>query len=249
MSTVIKAGAAGPVLQRLSTVDLADHLSEARAVVAQAQRHGASLVADAEAKVEKTFAEARKAGHEAGYSDGHAEGLAAGRREAQEQAVERFDREHGDLVAALVRAITEIDDIKKDLRVAAEQDLLEFAVRIATRLTFAIGNLHRETVVENVQRALRMVQAKSDVAITVHPDDLDTMRAFAESALTRAASCDSVAIEADSSLAPGGCRVATDRTQVDATLETQVAEIVSLLLGSSGSQGDEASDAGNPQDG
>lgn len=248
MSTVIKAGAAGPVLQRLSTVDLADHLSEARAVVAQAQRHGAALVAEAEAKIEKTFAETRKSGHEAGYSDGHVEGLAVGRKEAQEQAVERFDREHGDLVVAFKNAITEIDDIKKDLRVAAERDLLEFAVRIATKLTFAIGLLHRETVVENVRRALRMVQAKSDLTIKVHSTDLDTMRAFAASALTHASSSDSVVIEADSSLAPGGCRVTTDRTQVDASLETQVAEIVSLLLGSSESQGDESTDAGNPQD-
>ncbi len=48
MSTVIKAGRGGPILQRLSTVDLADHLAEAEAVIAEAKRRAAQIVVTAE---------------------------------------------------------------------------------------------------------------------------------------------------------------------------------------------------------
>jgi flagellar biosynthesis/type III secretory pathway protein FliH len=38
-------------------------------------------------------------------------------------------------------------------------------------------------------------------------------------------------VVADEGIVPGGCIVRTERSEVDVTLDTQVAEIVALLLG------------------
>ncbi len=231
MPTVIKAGETGPVLKRLTTVDLADHLAEARTVVEQAKRRAAGIVAHARAERESIFDEAKRSGHQTGYQRGHKEGTEAGHRAAHRESIEQFNTEHGHVVSDLQRAIEEIDRIKEDLQITAEQDLLDFAVLVARKLTFAIGRLHRESATANFTRALGQVASKTDLTIRVHPEDVGSMKTFAESVLTRADESKAVKLIPDDCVAPGGCTVTTDRTSVDATLETQVDQMVSLLLG------------------
>ncbi len=71
MSTVIKAGQAGPVLKHLSTVDLADHLAEADAVVAQAKRRAAGIITRTEHDAAETMQRVQASGYETGYARGY----------------------------------------------------------------------------------------------------------------------------------------------------------------------------------
>ena len=231
VQTVIKAGESGPLLPQLSTVDLADHLAEGRAVVTSAKRASARIMEEAKRESARMFDEAKRNGYADGYRKGHVEGTKAGHEAAFQAAMKGFASEQGNLVADLQRAIEEIDKIKGDLRIEAERDLLNFAIDCAGKLTFAIGKVHRESAVENLRRALRVVGEKTDLTIHVHPADLESMKVFADSVLRSAAASPVVSIVADDSLSPGGCLVQTGRTRVDATLETQVDEMVALLLG------------------
>lgn len=231
MSTVIKAGEAGSIVKHLSTVDLADHLAEARSVVDAARHKAAKIIAEAESQAKLAIIEAREAGHKEGREKGHSEGVEAGRIEAHDEAIRRFDREQGHLVSALRGAVAEINSIKEDLRIAAERDLLDFAVLLAEKLTFAIGRLHRESAVENLRRALRLVESRRDVIIRVHPDDAESAGKFADDVLRQVDKSRVVGVVSDDSLSPGGCKVESGPTLVDATLETQLDEIVALLTG------------------
>ncbi len=231
MPTVIKACETGPLLRRLSNVDLADHLAEARSVIADAERRASRIVAGAEAEAAKALAAARQGGYEAGHRSGYTEGVEAGHQAAHKESIQRFEQQQDHLVAGMQAAIESIDEIKEGLRIAAEKDLLEFAVQVATKLTFAIGKMHRESAVENLERAIRLVGAQTDLTIRVHPDDLAAMDMFARDVLKQVNASRAVDLVADESLAPGGCLVDSGCTRIDATLETQVAEIVSLLLG------------------
>ncbi|MGB2987052.1 MAG: FliH/SctL family protein [Phycisphaerae bacterium] len=230
MSTVIRAQEAGRILGRLSTVDLADHLAEARAVVEAAQRRAAQIIAEAEARMDRVLADAEESGYQAGYEHGYAEGKEQGHQAAHEESIKRFEQEHANIVAAMQNAVAEIDALKEDLMIAAQRDQLDFAVLVARKLTFAIGRLHPESAVENLRRALRLVESKTDLTIRVHPNDIASLDMFADSVLKQAEASRVVNVVADDSLAPGGCKVETERNRVDATLETQVDEIVSLLL-------------------
>jgi flagellar assembly protein FliH len=230
MSTVIKANEGGRLLRRLSTVDLADHLAEAQGVIDQAKQCASQIVFDAETEVDQATAEARQSGYEAGYEKGHREGLKAGHDAAHQESMERFNREQIQLVDTMRTTVAALDAMKEDLRIAGEHNVLEFAVLIASKLTFAVGRVHREAAIENLKRALRVIDTKTDVTIHAHSDDLDAMKIFAAASLEQIKSTRVIDLVVDDSLAPGGCRVTTGRTQVDATLETQVDEIVSLLL-------------------
>jgi flagellar assembly protein FliH len=234
MPTIIKAGHTGPILKHLTTVDLADHLAEADAVLERARRQASRIASDARRDAERGREEAGKRGYEAGYKQGYEEGTAAGREAAFSESVERFNRQQADIVAAMQQAVEQYTGMKEKIRIAAERDMVDFAVRMASRLTYEIGRLHREAAIESVARALRLVGSKTDLTIRVHPDDAEAIRAFAPSVLEQVELAGSVEIVEDNSFSPGGCRVSSASTDLDATLETQVGEMVALLLGDGG---------------
>jgi flagellar assembly protein FliH len=231
MSTIIKAGQSGPLLKRLRTVDLADHLAEAKAVIAEAKRHAARIVLDAQRQSEQTLAEAKESGHRAGYESGYAEGTKAGNDSAYKDSIEQFNQRHVDVVAAMQKAVSDIDEMKEDLRISAQKDLLDFAVATASKLTFAIGQLHRESAQANLRRALDLVDSKTDLVIQVNPRDVASIETFADSVSKVVGASRALTIVEDDSIAPGGCKVERWLTEIDATLETQVSEMVSLLVG------------------
>lgn len=231
MSTVIKAGEVGPVLKRLSTVDLADHLAEADSVIASARAQAAQLVRQAQQQAVDVLAQAKRAGYEVGHKEGRGVGYEVGFNEGREESLRQFGEEQAGVVSMVRQAIASFEEIKRDLTVTGERDLLEFAVSLAKKLTFAIGELYRESAQENLGRALSMVGAQTNLLIQANPKDLDAMKRFAGAVTKDVDESHTMRFVADSSIAPGGCRVESARTDIDMTLETQVDGVVALLLG------------------
>ena len=249
-STVIKYGKTGPILKRLSTVDLADHLGEARELVDAAKEQAARVVAVAEAERERLAIEVEEAAKNRGYEVGYAEGRSAGHVAAFEESKKTFERQHANIVKHMQQTVTQIVEMKESLRIAAERDVLAFAVKLATDLTFSIGRLSCKSAIENVKRSLRLVGLRTDLTIRVHPDDASAMETYAAAAVRHIEQTSVFAVVTDDSLSPGGCIVETDRSVVDATLETQTQELTSLLLGdmTSGGKRDPADESGKEND-
>lgn len=237
MSTVIKAGQASLVRGRLSTVDLADHLAEAKAIIDDAKQQAAQLKTRAREEARRVLEEARQTGYSEGELRGYQDGFSKGRGDAYVEAVERFNREQTTLMADFTRVITHIERTKQDISVAAQRDVLDFALAIARKLTFEVGAEHREAAQENLRRALELVDDKSDLTIRVHPDDHVAMETFARMALATVGASSAFELVKDETIAPGGCIVQGRGTQVDASLTTQVDQIVSLLVGRGGGHG------------
>ncbi len=230
-STLIKAGRAGPILKRLSTVDLADHLGEARGILEAAKEGAARTLSEAERECARKAAEAEETARAAGYKAGFEAGKRDGHETAYEESRRKFESQHAGIVAQMQRAIAEIDEMKEGLRVAAERDLLDFALMLATKMTCSVGRLFRESAIENARRALRLVGTKTDVTIRVNPDDFTSMETYARDVLRQVDASPAVRILSDDSISAGGCIVETGSSCVDATLETQIDELTGLLLG------------------
>jgi flagellar assembly protein FliH len=229
VSTVIKAGQTGRIELRLGAIDLADHLGEAQRVVEAARTEAARIVADALRQAGEDVAGAMERARREGYEKGHAEGAAAGRTEALANARQTFANQQAGLVAMFQSAVAEIEAGKERLELAAEKDLLDFAIALAARLTFAIGRLHRESARENLDRALALVAEKSDVTVRCHPDDLTSLSQFAGSVANPGGR--RVQLAADESIKPGGCILRWGRAEVDASLDMQLTELVRSLVG------------------
>ncbi len=231
MSTVIKAGQAAKLVNRLVSVDLSDHLAQANAVIEAANRDAAKTMADARLEATRLQDEAKQRGFEAGYELGYAKGLVDGEKEAHENAMNQFDERHKSVVSAMEQVVERYDCQKEELKIAAEAHVLDFAVLIARRLTFEIGRTRSDAVKANFRRALELVGTKTNLTVRLHPSDRQTVEEFAGTVLGAVAETDRVKIVEDSEIAPGGCQVHSEETNVDATLETQVTDLVSLLVG------------------
>lgn len=238
MSTVIKANQSTKLLHRPAAVDLADHLREARQIVDEARQQAADILAHAEAEGRRIRAAARNEAHEAGfnqgkdqgYREGFEAGCAAGRQEAFQQAHAQFQQEHSHLVRDCQKSIQEIASIKEGIRSDAERHVLDFAMRLASKLTHAVGASSSKSAAANLTRSLELVHERTHVAVRLHPDDLTAFNRWAPEAFAALTCGRDVKLVGDESIARGGCVLRTPHTEVDATLETQLEEIVSLLV-------------------
>lgn len=144
------------------------------------------------------------------------EAFEAGLRQGGEEAQSALSP----VLARLNASIAEITQLRSDLRRRAEKDTVDLALKIAGRV------LHRElSIDENALNALARVVfdrlARSESwRITVHPRFADALRGALP-----AGSVEKVRIDADPLCEPGTLRVSYEDGVVDASIDTQLAEI------------------------
>jgi flagellar assembly protein FliH len=164
----------------------------------------ARRLAELEEQAERRVREARQAGH--------AEGQAAGRAQAAAELQPVLEK--------VARAVTEIAGLRPRLMREAQGELVELSLRIARRI------LHRELSVDPgaldglVAGALEKLAAQEICRVRIHPE----LEAGVRQALAREGRGGLVVI-ADGSLPRGALLVETARGKLDASLETQLAEI------------------------
>ncbi len=231
MGTIIKAGQSDvQALRRLETIDLADHVVEAARIVNAARRRAEQMIAQATSAAERIRQNAEAIGHASGYAKGEAEGRQAGHAQALQESTDRYRKEQALLRQALQNVVNELEDRKRDLLIEAEHDLLMFAVRVAEKVTRCAVQIHPEAAAANVRAVLRLIGAKTDLRVHLNPSDLETLNRFAAEYARELAQPVHVRLIEEPSITPGGCRVQTDETDVDATIDTQLEQIVRLIL-------------------
>ncbi len=230
---MIKAGQDFKLVRQLTTIDLADHLAEADKIVAEARRQARAITTQAKHDAHVALHDAKKKSYTIGHEKGHQEGVEAGKAQGLAEARERFAREQATLCNAFGAALTDLNACKRDLMIEARHDTLEFAVALACRVAKRVGELDRSAAAGNLEEALRLVSNKTDVTVRVNSIDAETMRRFADDLVARLEGCEHVRVIEDASTAPGGCVVNAGGTEIDARIESQMEEIVRLLLGES----------------
>lgn len=140
------------------------------------------------------------------------EGEAAGRNQA-----------HGEVrpvLEQLARAVRDLAALRPRLREQAEEDLIRLAVEIARRVVRRELTVDPATITGLVKAALEQLAAGETARLRVHPEHEDIVRGFlAESGRG------SITITSDGTLARGSALFETARGNLDASAETQLAEI------------------------
>jgi flagellar assembly protein FliH len=145
------------------------------------------------------------------------QGLAAGEAAAAQHASERLEP----VLASLNGVVQELAGQRKRLRTEAEEDTVKLAVAVARRV------LHRELATDPdailglVIAAFQKLNARETNRLRVSPADaaaLQENRARLELPVN-------LEIAADGSLAPGSAVFETARGELDASVDTQLAEI------------------------
>lgn len=176
----------------------------------------AQTAGPAEAAAHPTVSELealQRQAREEGYAAGHAKGLA----DAQAQGRERVAR----LESICTQAARPLDA----LDAAVEQELAQLALLVARRVIAHELATRPELIVQAVRQAATALPAATrELRVRLHPDDLALLRELD-------AAEPHWQLLADPTLKRGDCVLESERSRLDARLETRLAALTDAVLG------------------
>lgn len=159
----------------------------------------------------------QKQAHEEGFACGQREGLAA----AQQETQARLDRLNG-ILATLASPLKEVDE-------RIEQELATLALAAARLIVRRELKTDPGPVIAAVREAMNALPAASrQVRLHLHPDDAQLVR---EHLKVGDDDHHHWKVIEDPAQARGGCKVVTEHSQIDASVEARLTAILATVLG------------------
>ncbi len=163
-------------------------------------------------QLEEIQEQARREGYERGLTEGREAGAA--------EFVEHVQR--------LQELITALDQPFQELDESVEQQLAQLAMIVARQLIRRELRSEPEQVIGVVRDALAALPlAARNVRLSLHPEDAALVR----DALSLQQGDASIQVVEDPVQTRGGCRVLTESSQIDATVESRLNAIIANTLG------------------
>jgi len=194
---------------------------EAQILRRQAGEEARQIVAEALQQAETTRHEAQEVGYRTGFAEGYEAGLAAGRAE--------IEAERAQYRADLESLVERIEAERRRIWEEAEPQIVAFVLEIAQRVIKEEAEVNRNVALSVLRNALRRVVDTENVRIRLNLDDLETVRASREELMALVDGIRHLEIVEDRRVGPGGCVIDTNAGTIDARLETQFAEIETMI--------------------
>jgi flagellar assembly protein FliH len=163
------------------------------------------------------FQQGRQQGYAEGHQQGYAEGLAAAQA-ASAQEVGRMAR-----IAASV-----LQDHATFFR-AAENQVLDLAVQLARKVIEREVENVPDLAVSVIRAALEEMDARTSVRVRVSPEDAELLRRKWDEVVPPIIGAQRAELVVDPRVQPGGAIIETTQGQVDAQLESKLAQLTGSL--------------------
>jgi flagellar biosynthesis/type III secretory pathway protein FliH len=188
-------------------------LDEAGAVFNEDDTPAASPAPDFN-KIEEA---ARVQGYNVGFEQGHAAGMAAA-----EQAI-------GDTLQRLSALINGAQETHTAFFRAAERQVVDLALQIAQKVVEREVENMPDLAVNVIRAALEEMDARTAVRVRVSPDDAELLRRRWAQVVPPGIGADRIELQPDERVQSGGAIIETTHGQVDAQLETKLAQLGNAL--------------------
>lgn len=236
MARIIKADEADDRdSPRAEILDLADFAAEARTLVLEARKDAARIVAAARAETEDAQREAAQQGYTEGFSRGREEGQVQGRHAALVESREKLAAESGELVNLAREAVEKLIGARQALRETAAREAVQLAIRIAEKTVTRLADADIDVARANLAKALDMAGRNGPVTVMANPRQLEQLREYCPDLAKALRAPGQIEWSASEQISPGGVKVLTPHGEIDATIETQLNNIVAALVGRAGS--------------
>ncbi len=171
-------------------------------------------------------AAAREEGYREGFDEAYKKGYAKGELEARvllERELDQKREAFSALLNALARPLEQMDH-------DAEQALVQLALSVAKLLIRRELHADPGQVVAVMREAVGLLpQSRQTIRIALHPDDAKLVREL----FVREGANSNWQVLDDATQSRGGCKVSTDDSFVDASLESRIAAIVAHIFAAS----------------
>lgn len=152
------------------------------------------------------------------------EGFQQGLQEGRDAGLNEF-RER---IRMLEELLQSLDEPFRQLDQSVEQQLAELAMLVARQLVRRELKTEPEQIISVVREALTALPvAARDVRLALHPEDAALIR----ETLSIGADDQHIQLVEDPVLGRGGCKVLTDTSQIDASVESRLNAIIAKVLG------------------
>ncbi len=155
----------------------------------------------------------RAVARQEGYAEGHAQGLL----EARELCASA--------VAAFEAAAAEMHARRDALCDAVEPAAISLALAGAEQVVGAALEINPELIQNAARGALRRLVERDHVTVLVNPSDLEHMRVYAQDLADQLGGIEQLDVQAERRVASGGVIVQTPVGDVDARLDTRLAQL------------------------
>lgn len=237
-------------MEALGLWDVAEQFGNKKpvAIVQPAKKEQATLTVDDIEKMQKqaydeAFAQGKKEGFDEGFKEGSADGFDKGFSEGKVEGEKKGYDDSLHLIqketAAFVSLLESLQEPFKELDETVEKELVNLAIGIASQILRREIKIDPGQIVSVIREAVNALPvASQELSIQMHPDDAELVK--------RSLALDNKNslwnIVEDPLITRGGCKVKTETSNIDATIENRLAVIVATVLG-----GERDEDKGNKE--
>jgi flagellar assembly protein FliH len=170
-------------------------------------------------QLEEVQRQAYEEAYALGRTEGHREGLAEGQARARKEAASVLEALNEGL-RRLARPFAELDH-------EVETALVTLAVAVARQLLLEALEERPERVLAAVRAGMdALPSAERSVRLELHPEDLPIVRdGLASGGVT------GIELRANPALTRGGCRIESNASRIDATVEARLDSVIAHVLG------------------
>jgi flagellar assembly protein FliH len=171
-------------------------------------------------QLEEITNQAQREGHAHGMAEGRAAGLAQGLEEGRAVARQELAVQAGELRNVIAQLLEPIASQQDEI----EQALTQLALDIARAVLDRTPVLTAAEVLPLVRRAVRELPAGArNITVLLHPQQVELLRENSEWPA-------SWQLQADSRIDLGGCKVMTEQSLVDYSVELRFRQVAAQLL-------------------
>ncbi|MHC4083131.1 MAG: FliH/SctL family protein [Planctomycetota bacterium] len=210
--------------------DMGDLRKQAERVLQDARAEAQRIVDEARGRAESLLAESEPRGYAEGKQRGLGEGREEGRRLGHEEAINELRSRLEQLIPAWTEALESFEAQRKDLLLAAREDILELALTMGSKITHRVIETDPNVVTDQVAEALALVADASAVTVSVNPKDRKLVEKVLGGIVEKIGICTHVDLREDDKINAGGCVLNTGKGRIDATVDRQIERIVDTLL-------------------
>lgn len=173
---------------------------------------------EVDATREKAYKEGFEAGEEKGIAQGESEGL------------KEVEIDWKNLMNETEMIIKELQTSRMGILKASEEEMLKLVIAFAKTVIKVEPLAQSEIILENIHQALYYISDVDKIVMKINIKDKAMCEAHKEKLLSRLSGVNELQIVEDSSLSPGGVKIETGVSTIDATLETQARTLEKALL-------------------
>jgi len=225
-------------LQALGLWDVASQFGKKKPISKKVEKEErATLTVDEIEKMQQqahdeAFAQGKKQGYDAGFQEGklkgHKEGLAQGKLDGEKKGYEENLHLIRKQAAEFVSLLESLSEPFKILDEKIEKELVELAIGIASQVVRREIRIDPGQIIAVIREAVNALPlASQQLTLHMHPEDAELVR----SSLALDDISSPWTIIEEPLITKGGCRVETETSNIDSSLENRLAIIVTTILG------------------